>query len=536
MKKTLILLILLFSVSSARAELTVNGFLRVAMPAGPTALDPFYKVTEENLQVAHLLFDAPVRWDGNLNIEYRLAERLERISPNVWRVHLRRGVIFHSGNPMTAEDVLWTFRRAKKSREFKVIFSDIKEATIIDDYTVDLRTAIPCETVPNILTYLFVMDSLFYTGVDSCGNDKGILNSHSGVADARHPVSGKSCQTYAHENSSGTGPFVINHYEPGKLLEMKSFDQYWGLRGNVRTLHITPIASEYSRVAALMLGQVDFVMPIPPQDYLRLHASPEFHFYSKESVRVIMLLLNMQHNPALENKLLRQTIAAAIDNTSIVKNILNGSTLPTQQFPAANMPGYVPALKPRYDLYDARELLHKAGYGDKSLSLTMAAPNNRYMSDEKIAMSIAGMLQKIGISVELKTMPRAEFWPVLRERKVDMVLVGWQPDTLDTSDYFESLLMCENTGTGDGVYNFGGYCSPELDDYVSRAKQEADPAKRAELLAQAVQLAYDDVALIPLHYEPYSWAASKRVINASGIVSGDNFAQFGNAIILDVRQ
>lgn len=525
--------LILFAAATAQAEPAADGLLRVVLSSGPTSLDPYYEVTEENIQMAHMVFDPLVRWGEDNGIEYRLAESLEPKDPNTWRVHLKKGVAFHSGNQMTAKDIVWTFNRIKQSQDFKAIFDGIDSATVVDDYTVDFHTPRPYGLVPNIMTYFYPMDSVFYSGLDSYGKDKGRVGNPEDYLDS---TAGNNAKNYpfAHSNTSGTGPFIITKNDP-KRLELKSFDQYWGKRGNVERIVVTPITSESARVSALLSGNADFVMPVPPQDYVRLYGAPDVNFFAKGSSRIIAIQMNIQGASELQNKLVREAIIAATDNVGIVNKILSKSTIATDQFPTNDMPGHIEGLKPRYDLAKAKELLEKAGYKDKVIPLTMMSTNDRYVADEKIAMTFAGMMQKIGVHVELKTMPRLDYWNEYRLRNADLAMIGWQPDTEDTANYFEYLLMCPDAQSGRGEYNFGGYCNPEIDKHVLEADAEQDMGKRSELLSKAVQAAYDDAAFIPLHYEPHSWASSKRVTNAKGIVNRANNAYFGDTIIENLR-
>ena len=534
MKKLLLVALMVFTAATAQAEPAANGLLRVVLSSGPTSLDPYYELTEENIQMAHMVFDPLVRWGEDNGIEYRLAESLERKDSNTWRAHLKKDVVFHSGNPMTAKDIVWTFKRIKQSQDFKAIFDGIDSVSIIDDYTVDFHTPRPFGLVPNIMTYFYPMDSVFYSGTDSYGQDKSRVGNPSEYADPATAGTPANSYPFAHENTSGTGPFVITKNDP-KLMELKSFDKYWGKRGNVNRLVITPITSESARVSALLSGNADFVMPVPPQDYVRLYGAPDVNFFAKGSSRIILLQMNMHGAPELQKKLVREAIIAATDNVGIVNKILSKSTIATDQFPTVDMPGHIAALKARYNLVRAKELLEEAGYKDKVFTLSMIATNDRYVADEKIAMTFAGMMQKIGVHVELKTMPRLDYWNEFRLRKADLAMIGWQPDTEDTANYFEYLLMCPDAKSGRGEYNFGEYCNPEIDRYVLAADSEQDMDKRGVLLSKAVQLAYDDAAFIPLHYEPHSWASSKRVTNAQVIVNRANSAYLGDTIIENLK-
>ena len=117
------------------------------------------------------------------------------------RFHLRKGVKFHSGNTMTAADVKWTVDRAKTSKDYKALFDAFVSPVVVDDYTVDIKTSKPFPLVENMATYMFVMDSKFYTGTDEKGQPKDLIN--------------KTGYSYANEHESGTGRFTVVSREPG---------------------------------------------------------------------------------------------------------------------------------------------------------------------------------------------------------------------------------------------------------------------------------------------------------------------------------
>ena len=110
--------------------------LKMAYDADPVSMDPQEQLSGGTLQLSHMTFDPLVRWAKDLSFEPRLAEKWERIDENTMRFFLRKGVKFHSGNEMTAKDVLFTFKRLKASPDFKGVFASFKEAKMVDDFQV----------------------------------------------------------------------------------------------------------------------------------------------------------------------------------------------------------------------------------------------------------------------------------------------------------------------------------------------------------------------------------------------------------------
>ena len=225
----------------------------------------------------------------------------------------------------------------------------------------------------------------------------------------------------------------------------------------------------------------------------------------------------------------RQAIVHAVNNAGIVEKIMKKfATAAAQQSPKGYV-GYNPSLKPRYDLKKARALMAEAGYAD-GFTVTMMAPNNRYVADAKTAEAVAGMLAKINIKVDLTTMPKAQYWPKFDERAADIMMIGWVSDTEDSANFTEFLTMTPDSESGYGQYNSGNYSNAEVDQLVLDSARETDPAKRAKMLQRVEQILHDDAAFVPLHWQDLAWAARKGV-HIDKVVNVMNFPYLGDLVM-----
>ncbi|WP_281645955.1 ABC transporter substrate-binding protein [Parendozoicomonas sp. Alg238-R29] len=491
--------------------------LKMAYDADPVSLDPHEQLSGGTLQMSHLVFDPLVRWNNNLQFDGRLAEKWERIDDLTVRFHLRKGVKFHSGNELTSTDVKWTFDRLLSSPDFKGVFEPFEGMNVVDEYTIDLVTKRPFPLVLNAATYVFPMDSAFYTGQDDKGQSKDLLKKHA--------------DTYASRNHSGTGPYRVTERQQGVKVIFDRFDGYWDKQspGNVDEIVLTPIKEAPTRVAALLSGDVDFIAPVPPTDHKRVDGTDGTDLVTMSGTRVITFQMNQERVEAFKDKRVRQAIAYAVNNEGIVKSVMKGFASAAAQQGPKGYAGYVEELKPRFDLEKARQLMKKAGYED-GFSITMAAPNNRYVNDEKIAQAVASMLAKIKIKVDLKTMPKAQYWPEFDKRSADMMMIGWHADTEDSANFTEYLTACADETTGWGQYNSGNYCNPEVDALVKAAGSETDPAKRAAMLQQVEKTLYDEAAFIPLHWQNLAWGASSKA-GVSKVVNVMDFPYLGDLVV-----
>ena len=485
MKKYLSLLVVILIVFGVLGMAHAKT-LKLALDAGPVSQDPQVQLSGGMLQFSHWVFDPLVRYAQDMHFEPRLAVKWERLDALTMRFHLRKGVKFHSGNPFTAKDVKFTFDRFYESPDFKGLFTPFEGCFIVDDHTVDIKTKKPYALLINMATYIFPLDSKFYTGTDKDGQPKDAVV--------------KIGPSFALKNESGTGAYKVTHWEQGAKYVFERFADYWDKNspGNVDKIILTPIKEDATRVAALLSGDVDFITPVPPQDFKRIRKDQKVKLVTFSGGRIITVQLNQKRRPEFKDVRVRQAIVHAVNNVGIAKKIMKGTATPAgQQGPKGYM-GYSPELVPRYDLEKAKALMKAAGL-ENGFECTMIGPNNRYVNDEKIAEAVVSMLAKIKIKVNLKTMPKAQYWDEFDAQAADMQVIGWHSDTEDSGNFSEFLTMCPNKETGYGQYNSGNYCNPKVDELTIAAQSETDLAKRKAILQEIEKILYDEAAFIPFH-------------------------------------
>ena len=491
--------------------------LRMAYDADPATLDIHEQLSGGVLQLAHMSFDPLIRWTRELAFEPRLATRYERLNDTTVRFYLRKGVKFHSGNTMTASDFKFTFKRLKNSPDFKANFDRFTDLNIVDDYTIDLVTDGPYPLVLHTATYIFPLDSKFYSGTDANGNDKAAIV--------------KSGASFASTNLSGTGPFKVVSREKGARIVFERFADYWDTdsKGNVDRIVFTPIKDDQTRVAALLSGDVDFIAPVSPSDFGRIRDAGNVELVTMPGTRIIMFQLNQERRAEFRDQRVRMAIVHAVNNEAIVDKIMKGFATPAAQFSPAGYLGHNPSLKPRFNIDLARKLMKDAGY-ENGFSVTMMAPNNRYVNDAKIAQAVAAMLSRINIRVNLQTMPEVQYWPAFDDRAADIMMLGWQSDTEDSTNFYEYLAMTPDKSAGFGAYNSGNYSSEYVDSTTTIANRETDPAKRARMLQDIEARIFQDAGFVPLHWQNLAWAVKKGV-NIDQIVNALNLPYLGDLVI-----
>eukprot|EP01041_Mallomonas_annulata_P018226 gene18226-37052_t len=207
--------------------------------------------------------------------EPSLATEWKLIKPTQLRLTLRKGVKFSDGSEFTADDAKFSLERAKaKTSNFAVYTQGIDRVEKIDAYTIDIHSDLPNPVLLNQLTELRIMSKAW------AERNKSVEPKDIRTKD----------ETFAHRNAMGTGPYILESWQPDVKMVFKRNPNWWGkMDGNVTEIIYTPIKSNATRIAALISGEVDMVLDPTPQDLGRLRASPELKVIDGIENRTIFL-------------------------------------------------------------------------------------------------------------------------------------------------------------------------------------------------------------------------------------------------------
>ncbi|WP_322867452.1 ABC transporter substrate-binding protein [Aquicoccus sp. G2-2] len=457
-----------------------------------------------NIFTQHI-YEPLVRYNAQMEVEPALATSWEVISPTQVRYHLREGVKFQQGQDFDAEDVKVSLLRAIDPHSpLRGNLPDLKDVKVIDAHTVDLILDGPSPILNNYLTNISIMDS-------------GWLAEHN----ATKPIdAGRGEEAYTTNHANGTGPFVLESRRPDAKNVLVQNKGWWDKpQHNITKIIHTPIASDATRVAALLSGEVDLIEPAPLQDAKRIEAAPGAHMLENPGLRTIMMGFNqgpklvdgdVDGNP-LRDMRVRQAIYQAIDMDLIRDRIMRGKSRVSGSLIASEVNGFAPEMNKRlpFDPKNAEKLLAEAGYA-KGFSFNLNCPNDRYVNDADICQAMAAMLAKVGLRPHLVTEPRQIHFQKVDTHQVDMYMLGWA--TLPMLDGFSVLSAMLATPEGAyGTYTPQGYSNPKLDALTKAVAEEMDPDKRRDMMVQAFMLEKKDIAWLPLHQQPLSWAANNKV-------------------------
>jgi len=274
-------------------------------------------------------------------------------------------------------------------------------------------------------------------------------------------------------------------------------------------------------VAALLSGEVDFILDPSPQDLGRLRGTGNLKvvdgienrtiFFGMDQFRDELIGSNIKGKNPLKDQRERMALYQAIDINAIHRVTMRGLSQPTGALVAPQVTGWTEGVHKRhpYDPEASKKLLAEAGYPN-GFEVDFACPNNRYINDEEICQAVTAMWARAGVKAKLRTLPLVTYFPMIQRYEASIYMLGWGVPTFDALYSIQSLTRSVGTG-GDGNYNVGRYSNPRMDYIVDRVKAETDLPVRNRLLTEALQLSNDTVSHIPLHNQIIPWALKKTV-------------------------
>ena len=456
------------------------------------------------------IFDSLVYYNSNtFKVEPKLATAWKEMSATQYRFNLRKGVKFSDGSPLTADDVVFSLDRARaKTSNFNVYTQGFSRIVKVDANTVDIILSGPNPVLLNQLTELRIMS-------------KAWAEKNKSV----EPKDAKSKdENFAHRNAMGSGAYMVKEWQPDQKLVLVKNPNWWGWTDaptNVTEVIYTPIKNEATRAAALLSGEIDFVLDPSPQDLGRMRNNANLKVVDGVENRTIFLGMdqnraelpgsNVKGKNPLKDVKVRKALYQAIDIETIHRVTMRGLSQTTGALVSPQVNGWTEAVHKRfpYSQDDAKKLLTEAGY-PQGFEVDFACPNNRYINDEEICQAITAMWAKVGVKAKLRTMPLVTYFPMIQRYEASIYMLGWGVPTFDGLYSLQSLVRTVGAG-GDGNSNVGRYSNQRMDYVVDRIKTETDLPVRNRLLTEGLQLQNDTVAHIPLHNQVIPWAMKKNV-------------------------
>ncbi|MDR7550815.1 MAG: ABC transporter substrate-binding protein [Armatimonadota bacterium] len=456
--------------------------LRVTIVQGPdpVSLDPTQDINKTSVNVQLGIFD-PLVWvtpDGK--VTPWIATSWQNLTPTTWRFRLRPGVRFHNGEPLTAENVVFSLETYNQSRgEGNRLFRFVESARVVDPRTVEIVTRTPLPSTPVQMGFLYLLPRKYYAEVGA---------PRFGIT----PV--------------GTGPLRFREWRQGVRITLERYDQYWRSPIAVSQATYRPAPEAYTRLAMLLTGQAEIIANVPPELISRIEQARTARVTRTPSLRSIFLEFNMRQKP-FDDVRVRRAVNYAIDKETIIRQVLGGNGVRAYgALPGGWLGANPPERLTRYD-YDpqkARQLLVEAGY-PQGFTFDFWHPVGRYLKDKEVAEAIAAQLAQIGMKSNLIGLDIGTLVQRIHTQTLSgLHMFSYAPLIFDT-DY---ILRVQFWSKGLNQYAW----DERSDRYVEAGAAIADPRQRHEIYAEWERYIVND--LVPhafLYWQSLIYATSNKI-------------------------
>jgi peptide/nickel transport system substrate-binding protein len=478
--------LLVLAVGQAQDQPRRGGTLTVITPSDMQTFDP-HAAVGFSVRIFANVYEPLFRKDEKGVLHGHLAQSWRFLDPTRLEVTLRKGVKFHSGNELTAEDVKFTYERqlnpadlARDAAVIKMLKIPIK---VVDRYTLVLETQTPNAALVDTLAQSLATLIPDSAEVKKWGKDYGL-----------HP--------------SGTGPFKYVEWVRGQHIKLARNPDYWGGAPYVDTLVFKVIPEEATRVLALESGEADVLFETPPSAIQTLKANPKLRVAKVPTYRDVDVHFNAR-KPPTDDIRLRRALAQAINVKSIVDEVVTpdigqvatGLFNPTV-FGACDV-GF-----PVYDQAKARAGLAELGYrpgkdgivekDGKPLQLVLVNNPQRDPRNGEVAEAIQAQLRAVGVDLTLRLFEFPAYMKVLQSAEGDYNLIfhGYGVATADADLKAVFFLGANIPPAGQNTPRF---TSPELDQVILTAQREPNKDRRRELYCKLGQIYRDQALGVPLY-------------------------------------
>ncbi len=453
----------------------------------PTNLDPRIGTDAQSERIDELIFDPLVHRDEHFNMQPWVAVKWEIPDPVTYVFHLRSGIRFHDGRPLTARDVKWTLDTIRNGSLVTVkttTYQLVSQVDAPDESTVILHLSEPDATLLYNLS-----DGAF--GIVPYGSDNQF---------GRNPI--------------GSGPFRFVRQEPDSLVEIERNDQYWGEHARVQWVRFNVVPDATTRALELRKGSADIVPSgALSADMIRTLRRDSRLVVEQQPGTVLAYLAFNLRDPILKDVRVRQALAHAIDREPILHYLfgdagrLADSVLPPQHWAyTSDMPHY------DYDPNAANALLDKAGYprGREGIRFHLLMKTSTDETTRLLAAVLQQQLRAVGIALDIRSFEFATFYSDVSKGAFQLYSLRWIGANEDPDIFYYAF---HSSSFPPKHANRGYYVNNEVDRLIEEGRTTVDQQKRKQVYARVQQILARDLPYINLWYFDNVAVHSTRVRN-----------------------
>ena len=461
--------------------------------SSPSNLDPRVGLDAQSERIDGLLFDNLLSRDERLSVKPGLAERWEIPDPTTYVFHLRAGLRFSDGSPLTSRDVKWSFDsllQGKVRSTKAATYRSVDHIDAPDDSTVIFHLKQPWA-------------ALLWNVAG--GGGMGIVPFGSGAEASQHPV--------------GSGPFRFVSAEQDKEVVIERNDKYWGDKAKLARVRFAVVPDTTTRALELRKGSADVeINALTPDMESALEREPRLAVMRGPGTRLAYMAFNLRDS-ILKDPRVRQALAYALDRRPLIRFLLGGEARPADSV----LPPESWAYDPRVEKYacdpaKARQLLDEAGYAEKNgVRFHLVMKTSTEEASRAMAAVFQQQLREVGIALDIRSFEFATFFSDITHGEFQLYSLRWiggneDPDIFEYA--FDSARIIPNGA------NRQYYSNPRVDALIAKASTQVDQNARKQDYAEIQQILAEDLPYINLWYFDNVMVYSKRVRGLEMNLSG----------------
>jgi len=403
---------------------------------------------------------------------------------------LRKGIKFHTGNEMTAADVVFSFQRLGNLKDNPAwLFSDhVKDIKAVDDLTVQITLKEPNAA------FLSMLVSPNFAIVDS----KAV--KAKGGTDAADADKTDKATDWLDQNSAGTGPYILKGWTRNVEVVLEKNPAYWRAPAKIDRIVLRQVADATTQRQMVERGDVDIAQNLDADLIAEFKKAGKGQVIEGATMDIMYLAMttNKDISKELANKKVRQAISYAIDYDGIVKGLMKGAAVQLPSIIPLGLLGTDPGMALKQDVAKAKALLKEAGL-EKGFKVKMSFPTATFvggLSAETLAAKLQSDLKAIGVTLELEPRETVAWRADYRAGKLAITIADWTPDFLDSHGWAVPFAV-KGASAAKRVH----YDNPEAAKLATDAGMITDAAKRAEMYKKVQTILIDDAAFVGL-YQP----------------------------------
>ncbi|WP_422031425.1 ABC transporter substrate-binding protein [Reyranella sp.] len=489
--------------------------IAVQQIANSAALEPLREQSNVGQRVFSFMFERLIMQDLLAKLEEvpGLAESWKRIDARTVEFTLRKGVKFHNGDELTADDVVFTFSR---DRMFGPDYDISSNKTLFT--SVLIRDAVQGKNlppeVPAVAKRLFpalekveAVDKYtvrFVNRTPDVTMEGRIGRLGSDIVSRRAYDEAKSWLDWARAPVS-TGPYKVREFVPDQSLTLDAHDDYWGGRPPLKSVRIMVVPEVATRINGLLAGQFDFICDVPPDQIPGIEKNPKFEVLGSTIVNHRITVFDKNH-PRLADPRIRQAFTHAIDRQAIVDALWSGRT----RVPAGlQWEFYGPMFVenwtvPAYDLAKAKALLKEANYKGDPIPYRLL--NNYYTNQVSTAQVLVEMWRAAGLNVQIEM---KENWQQIFDANSPRAVRDWS-NSAGFNDPISSLVA--QHGPQGQQQQVGEWTNEEMNRLSVAMEVETDMSKRKAMFKRMLEICErEDPAYTVLHQNATFTAKRKDI-------------------------